>query len=278
MPLVNTSSLLNRALKKGVGVAAFNIENMDMARAVVECAKELGVSAIIQTTFSTVNYAGAKVLRAMVESTVREVGGVDVALHLDHGNTLEICKQCTDAGYSSIMIDGSHLPLEQNIALTASAAYYAHCKGLAVEGEIGRVGGVEDGLSSSIAYTDEQECARFVKESKVDCVAIGVGTAHGHYKGEPVIDFERISAIKAAVAVPLVLHGASGLQPDVIKQCIKRGITKINFATELRLAYTNGVRALLADPQVYDPKEYQAAARESVKKVILEKLQLMQLA
>lgn len=276
MPLVNTITLLKRAQKQGKAVCAFNIENMDMARAVAECAKEINAPVIIQTTYTTVNYAGAKTLRAMVAGIVSSVAGVDIALHLDHGNSFEVCKQCADAGYSSVMIDGSRLPLEDNIALTAEVCRYAHRKGLSAEGEIGKVGGVEDGLESEVAYTDVEECIRFVRESKVDFVAVGVGTAHGEYKGKPVIDFERIAALRNAVSAPLVLHGASGLDEDTLIQCVQAGIAKINFATELRQAYTKGVRLSLADAKVYDPKVYQAIGREEVKKVIFEKLKILQ--
>ncbi|MGI6213359.1 MAG: class II fructose-bisphosphate aldolase [Christensenellales bacterium] len=276
MPLVNTITLLKRAQKQGKAVCAFNIENMDMARAVAECAKEINAPVIIQTTYTTVNYAGAKTLRAMVAGIVSSVAGVDIALHLDHGNSFEVCKQCADAGYSSVMIDGSRLPLEDNIALTAEVCRYAHRKGLSAEGEIGKVGGVEDGLESKVAYTDVEECIRFVRESKVDFVAVGVGTAHGEYKGKPVIDFERIAALRNAVSAPLVLHGASGLDEDTLIQCVQAGIAKINFATELRQAYTKGVRLSLADAKVYDPKVYQAIGREEVKKVIFEKLKILQ--
>lgn len=276
MPLVNTLTLLKRAAKQNKAIAAFNIENLDMAFAVVECAKELGTSAIVQTTFSTVKLANAKVLRAMVTEIISSIGGVDIALHLDHGDSLEICKECADAGYSSVMIDGSRLTLAKNIQLTKEAAYYAHRKGLSVEGEIGKVGGTEDGLSSEVGYTDVAECVKFVKESKVDFVAIGAGTAHGEYKGKPKIDCSLIAAIKKAVNIPLVLHGASGLDSDTLQNCIKAGITKINFATELRKAYTQGVREMLQDSAVYDPKIYQTVGKKAVKKVILEKLTILQ--
>jgi len=276
MPLVNTATLLSRAAAQHKGVGAFNIENADMAFAVAECAKELDTSAIIQTTYTTVRYMGAKVLRAMIAEIVSSVGKIDIALHLDHGDSLQVCKECADAGYSSIMIDGSRLPLAKNIALTKEAAYYAHIKGLAAEGEIGKVGGVEDGLSSKVALTDIEECRKFVTESKVDFVAIGVGTAHGVYKGKPSIDFERIAAIKNAVNIPLVLHGASGLDKATLQKCVKAGITKINFATELRQAYSKGVRQALADKSVYDPKVYQAIGRQEVKKVVIEKLKILQ--
>ncbi len=275
MPLVNTVTLLKRAAAQGKGVGAFNIENPNMALAVVECAKELGTFAILQTTYTTVRHIGAKVLRAMIAEIVSAVGKVDIALHLDHGDSLQICKECTNAGYSSIMLDGSRLPLADNIALTREAAYYAHIKGLSAEGEIGKVGGVEDGLAGEIGYTDIAECKKFVLQTKVDFVAIGVGTAHGEYKGKPNIDFERIAAIKNAVNIPLVLHGASGLDKLTLQRCIKAGITKVNFATELRQAYTKGVREALNDTALYDPKIYQTIGRQEVKNIVREKLKIL---
>lgn len=275
MSLYNTADLLKDAQKNNYCIGAFNIENADMAMAVISAAEKLGAPAIIQTTYTTVNHAGEKLLAAIVATLVKDSKAA-LALHLDHGNTLEVCERCINAGYNSVMFDGSHFPLEKNIALTKQVVESAQQKGVAVEGEIGRVGGVEDEVKGEILYTEVAECARFVAESGIDFVAIGVGTAHGIYVGKPKINIKRIAEIREAVDIPLVLHGASGLPQTTIKDCIKAGISKINFATELRQAYTKGVRFALADEKLFDPKVYQLAARKSVEKTVAEKLLLLE--
>lgn len=211
-------------------------------------------------------------VRAMAEDTK-----ADIALHLDHGNSVEVCQRGIDAAYTSVMIDGSKFDLDKNIEITKKVVELAHKKGISVEGEIGRVGGTEDGITSEVAYTDVDECTVFCQKSGVDFVAIGVGTAHGVYEGEPKINFERISQIKQSVPVPLVLHGASGLSDGILRECIKRGISKINFVTELRQAYTKGVLEALKSPEVYDPKIYQMFGRKEVKKIVIEKIKAITL-
>lgn len=275
MSLYNTADLLKDAQKNNYCIGAFNIENADMAMAVISAAEKLGAPAIIQTTYTTVNHAGEKLLAAIV-GTLAKDSKAALALHLDHGNTLEVCERCINAGYNSVMFDGSHFSPEKNIALTKQVVESAQQKGVSVEGEIGRVGGVEDEVKGEILYTEVAECARFVAESGIDFVAIGVGTAHGIYVGQPKINIKRIAEIREAVDVPLVLHGASGLSQATIKDCIKAGISKINFATELRQAYTKGVRRALADEKLFDPKVYQLAARQSVEETVAEKLRLLQ--
>lgn len=275
MPLFDTATLLRDAAKNRYCIGAFNIENADMARAVISAAEKNGAPAIIQTTYTTVNHAGEKLLAAIVYALAKESKAA-LALHLDHGNGFEVCERCINAGYNSVMLDGSHFAIEQNIALTKRVAVLAKSRGVSVEGEIGRVGGTEDEVHGEVVYTHVGECVRFVTESGIDFVAIGVGTAHGIYVGEPKINIKRIAEIKQAVKVPLVLHGASGLSPTVIKDCIKAGISKINFATELRQAYTRAVRDKLADEKLYDPKVYQLAGRESVEAAVLSKLRALE--
>ena len=274
MPLVNTVNILNRAKLNKICIGAFNIENIDMAKAIIESAEIMKTPVIIQTTFTTVNFLGAKVLSAMVSALAKE-SKAEIALHLDHGNSFEICKRCIDTKYSSVMIDGSHGDLLQNIEITKMVTDYAKSKGVSVEGEIGRVGGQEDELVSSISYTNVLECEEFVSKTLIDFVAIGVGTAHGLYEGEPKINIQKIKEIAKVVSIPLVLHGASGLSERVIKDCIAAGISKINFATELRQAYTMGIRSVLVDKSIYDPKAYQKEGREFVKKVVLNKMALL---
>lgn len=276
MPLIDTAIMLNRAKEDGKCIGAFNIENVDMARGAIEAAEDIGCPIIIQTTYTTVNHAGAIYLSNMVH-TLAEQAKVEVSLHLDHGNTFEVCAECIKAGYSSVMIDGSHFPLEKNKETTKSVVDFAKKYNIPVEGEIGKVGGTEDEVSGTICYTNVKECKEFVNYTNIDFVAIGVGTAHGFYDGEPNINIQRIKEIKDIVEVPLVLHGASGLCDKTIQACIKAGISKINFATEIRLAYTKGIREVLLDPKLYDPKVYQLQGRKAVKAIVLEKLKILNL-
>jgi tagatose 1,6-diphosphate aldolase GatY/KbaY len=253
---------------------AFNIDNLDMAKGVIAAAETLRVPVIIQTTYTTAGHAGVKALQGMINGLAEE-STADIALHLDHGNSYDICAAAADAGYSSVMIDGSHLTFEENIALTRKVRDYAVSLGAGVEGELGRIGGTEDGITAEVLYTGVNECAEFVARTGIDFVAIGVGTAHGIYKGEPVLNIERIREIFSAVSVPLVLHGASGLKPSVVRECVKAGISKINFATEVRMAYTEGVREALQDPKLYDPKVYQLRGRERVIELVKEKIRML---
>src|SRR5690554_5014281 len=187
MPLRNTALLLKDARKFNYCIGAFNIENFNMAKAVIEACEQTGAPAIIQTTFTTVNHAGAKVLSAMIRA-MAENTKANIALHLDHGNSVEICKRCVDAGYTSVMIDGSMYDLKNNIEITKKVVAMAKQKNVCVEGEIGKVGGVEDGICAEIAYTDVGECKEFCEKTHIDFVAIGVGTAHGVYKRQPIIN------------------------------------------------------------------------------------------
>lgn len=274
MPLVSAALLLEQAKKDNACVGAFNIENIDMAKAVIQAAEEMKMPAIIQTTFTTVNYLGEKVLRAAVKALAQSSPAM-LALHLDHGDSYDICLRCLKAGYNSVMIDASAYPLEQNIALTKRVCQEAEKYGAAVEGEIGRVGGVEDELISCGNYTVPEECLEYAQKSGVDFVAVSIGTSHGIYKGVPKINFEVLERIKSLVDIPLVLHGASWLSQDTIRECIKKGINKINFATELRQAYTQGVRSCLEDQKVYDPKIYQREGGQRVKETVMQKMKIL---
>ena len=267
--LVTADTLLLDAQKNGYAVGAFNIENMEMAQAVVEAVSSLGAPAILQTTPSTVRYGGAQLLGAIMR-TAAETAKSPIAVHLDHGDGFGMAMQALRAGYTSIMIDGSQLDFEANIALSARVVEAAKPNGVPVEAELGKVGGKEDDTESENAYTDPAEAAEFVKRTGVDSLAIGIGTAHGIYKGEPKLDLDRLSEIRAAVDIPLVLHGASGISEAMLTECIHRGISKINFATELRVAYSDGVKAALAkNPNVFDPKIYGTAGRDSVREAVL---------
>ena len=188
-------------------------------------------------------------------------------MHLDHGSSFQQAMSVYRAGYTSIMIDGSKLPFEENIALTAKVVEVCHCGNVPVEAELGMVGGKEDGMEGGNMdiYTDPDQAAEFVQRTGVDFLAVGIGTAHGVYKGEPKLDVERLSQIRAKVSVPLVLHGTSGVPDDVVRDCIRRGICKVNYATDLRIAYTKAVRETLEnDPAIIDPKKFGAAGRKAV--------------
>lgn len=273
MAILNTAKILKDARANRYAVGAFNIENLDMAKAVIEAAEQTKQPVIIQTTYTTVNYGGANALYGLVKG-LAEDSRAEICLHLDHGVDYEVCERAIKAGYPSVMIDGSRFALYHNIDLSRRVVDLARSYGAAVEGEIGRVGGVEDDINADILYTDVNECIEFVEKSGVDFVAIGVGTAHGIYEGEPNVNIFRINEIFNAVNIPLVLHGASGLRDDVIKDAIANGISKINYATEMRQSYTEGVREALEDSKVYDPKVYQLAGREKVKHFVLNKMKL----
>lgn len=272
MPLTTTVSMLRKAQEQGFAVGAFNVENMEMAQAIISAAEELRAPVILQTTPSTVRYAGTGMHAAMVAALAQEAT-VPVAMHLDHGDSFALCAQALRSGYTSVMIDGSKLPLEENIALTYKVSEMCAAVGVPVEGEIGRVGGKEDDLESDGGYTIPEEAVRFEKESGLFSMAVGVGTAHGFYKEKPQLNKELITTLRGMLQAPMVLHGASGLSDEDVKDCIRRGICKVNFATELRAAYTEGVKAVLAEnPKTFDPKAYGKEARQRVKALVMERM------
>ena len=264
--------MLRNAQDQGFAVGAFNVENMEMAQAIISAAEELRAPVILQTTPSTVRYAGTGMYAAMVAALAQEAT-VPVAMHLDHGDSFALCAQALRSGYTSVMIDGSKLPLEENIALTYKVSEMCAAVGVPVEGEIGRVGGKEDDLESDGGYTIPEEAVRFEKESGLFSMAVGVGTAHGFYKEKPQLNKELITTLRGMLQAPMVLHGASGLSDEDVKDCIRRGICKVNFATELRAAYTEGVKAVLAEnPKTFDPKAYGKEARQRVKSLVMERM------
>ena len=280
MAYVTTKELLTDAVSHRYAVGAFNCENLEMAMAIVAAGEACRAPLIIQTTPSTVNYASVGLFAAMVRE-LAENAKIPVALHLDHGSSYELCEAALDAGYSSVMIDGSKESLEDNIALTKRVVSLASEKGIPVEAELGTVGGKEDStFSSGTAYTDPDDALRFVRETGCSSLAVGIGTAHGIYKGTPVLDTGRLSLIKdklvsAGRDLPLVLHGASGLSEEAIRECISRGIAKVNFATELRQAYTEGVKEyLLSDPDCFDPKKYGRTAMKKVQEAVIRRIEV----
>jgi tagatose 1,6-diphosphate aldolase GatY/KbaY len=273
MPLVTTAEMLTRAREEGYAVGAFNTENMEMCKAIIAAAEAQNAPVIIQTTPGTVKYASLSVFFAMV-AALAEKAFVPVAMHLDHGDSIELASNAYRVGYTSIMIDGSHLPFEENIALTRKVVEMCDPGGVPVEGELGTVGGKEDDtISDGGGYTDVGEAKRFVAETGVSSLAVGVGTSHGVYASTPVLNLPLITALRQVLAVPLVLHGASGISDEVVADCIRRGICKVNFCTELRIAYTKAVQAYMAkEPRVFDPKKYGEAGRTAVKALVQDKI------
>ena len=255
MPLVTTKELLLKAQEGNYAIGSFKVENIEMVQAVIAAAEELNSPVIMQTTPSTVKYADLDYFYANAKVAAQKAK-IPAVIHLDHGSSFELAMQALRAGYTSIMIDGSHGSFEENIKVSKAVADACHPSGVCVEAELGKVGGKEDDL-----------------EGGVDSLAVAIGTAHGVYKGIPKLDVERLSEIRKVVEVPLVLHGTSGVPDETVKECIKRGICKVNYATDLRIAFTKGVKAVLAEnPDTIDPKKYGARGREEVKQYVMSKI------
>ena len=269
MPLVTSKKMLDDAQKGGYAVGAFNAENMEMVKAIIAAAEELQAPVMIQTTPSTVKYASLQMFVAMVTAEASKAS-VPVCLHLDHGNSFELAVQAMKAGYTSVMIDGSAKDFEGNIDISKQVADVANALSVPVEAELGKVGGKEDDLEAEAdTNTNPQEAKEFVERTGVTSLAIAIGTAHGFYAGTPVLDKKRVSEIRELVSIPLVLHGASGLSDEEVKECVARGICKVNFATELRKAYTDACKKLLEEkPETYDPKKLGIVGMEAVKELV----------
>lgn len=268
MSFVDTKEMLKSAQAGGYAVGAFNVENLEMIQAVISAAEKENSPVIIQTTPGTLSYAPPEAFAGAVRALAEE-SAVPVALHLDHGNSFELAARCAKAGYSSIMIDGSLLPFEENVSLSESVV--KEVAPLPVEAELGTVGGKEDTHSAGVSYTDPAQAAEFVGRTGIDSFAPAIGTAHGVYKAEPKLNLALLEEISSAVAVPLVLHGTSGVPDETVKECIKRGICKINYATELRITFSNAVRRALADmPEAFDPKKYLGEGRAAVENRVRE--------
>ena len=233
---------------------------------------------IIQTTPGTLNYADPEMFYGMCAAAAQKAS-VPVALHLDHGNSFEMAARALKAGYTSVMIDGSKEEFEANVTLSRRVAEMAHAMGIPVEGELGTVGGKEDNhevKDSEKAYTDPEQAGEFAERTGVDSLAVGIGNAHGFYKGDPKLRFDILEETRKKVSIPIVLHGASGIPDEDVKRATGLGICKVNFATELRDAFSKGVKAYLKEnPDTYDPKKYGAAGREAVKKLVLHKLEVL---
>jgi len=276
MTLVTTKEMLLKAQKEKYAVGAFNVENMEMVMAVLKAAEQLQAPVIMQTTPSTIKYASTDFFFANVKVAAQQ-SNVPIALHLDHGSSFAIAMQAFRAGYTSVMIDGSHSSFEENSNLTKKVVEVAKAIQVPVEAELGKVGGKEDNLDggSNNPFTDPKEAQEFVKQTNVDSLAIAIGTAHGFYQGEPKLDFERLTEIQQLVSIPLVLHGASGVPDEAVQEAIKRGIAKVNYATELRVAYSQGIKEYLKQyPDTFDPKKYNQVGIEKVIALVKQKIKV----
>jgi len=275
--LVSMTEMLNKAKEGKYAVGQFNINNLEWTQAVLQAAQENNSPIILGVSEGAGKYmGGAKVVAAMVNALMETMDiTVPVALHLDHGSTVESAKHYIDAGFTSVMFDHSHFPIDENIEMTKELVEYAHSKGVSVEAEVGTVGGVEDGVTGGVKYADLGECKRMVSEAKIDALAAALGSVHGNYDGEPVVGFDEMLALSEATGTPLVLHGGSGIPDYQIKKAIERGHAKINVNTELQQQWTKAVREKLnSDDKVYDPRKVIAPGKEAIVKTTKETMDM----
>ena len=297
MALVTTTEMFKKAYDGGYAVGAFNVNNMEIIQGIMEAGAEERSPLILQVSAGARKYAGQVYIMKLVEAALAEAD-IPVCVHLDHGPDFELCKACIDGGFTSVMIDGSHLPFEENIAITKKVVEYAHDRGVWVEAELGRLAGVEEHVvSESSIYTDPDQAVEFVERSGCDSLAIAIGTSHGAYKfkGEAKLDFERLDKISNMMpGYPLVLHGASsvpqefvqmanaygaklgdakGVTEDLLRQAAKSGVCKINIDSDIRLAMTANIRKYMAEnPEAFDPRSYLTPARKAVKDMVQRKI------
>ncbi len=265
--LINSTEMLRTAKEEHYAVGQFNINNLEWTQCVLQAAQENQSPIILGVSEGAGKYMGGpQVVSAMVNALMETMDiTVPVALHLDHGSSFESCKAAIDAGYTSVMIDGSHHPIDENIEMTKKVVEYAHAHNVSVEGEVGTVGGQEDGVIGGIKYADLDECVRMVNEAGVDSLAAALGSVHGNYDGEPVLGFTEMEAISNATDVPLVLHGGSGIPEHQVKKSIDLGHAKINVNTELQQQWAKAVRHKLEiDDKVYDPRKVMAPGKEAI--------------
>ena len=304
MALVTTKKMFEKAFEGGYAIGAFNINNMEIIQGVVAAAKAQNSAVILQVSKSALKYAHPKYLKAMVDAAIEETG-LDIALHLDHGSDFEVCKDCIEYGFTSVMFDGSHLEYEENVAQTKKIVEYAHERGIVVEAELGKLAGVEEEVNVDAAhatYTDPDQAVDFVKRTGVDSLAIAIGTSHGAYKfkGEAKLDFDRLATITEKLEAagfhnyPIVLHGASsvdqrcvamcneyggniagakGIPAEMLRKASSMAVCKINMDTDLRLAMTAAVRKSFGDePAAFDPRGYLGAGRALIQELVEDKI------
>ncbi len=301
MALVTTTEMFKKAYEGGYAIGAFNVNNMEIVQGITEAAGELNSPLILQVSAGARKYAKHNYLVKLVEAALME-NDIPIALHLDHGDTFELCKSCIDGGFTSVMIDGSHHSFEDNIALTKQVVEYAHAHGAVVEGELGRLAGIEDAVNVSAedaSYTRPDEVEEFVTKTGVDSLAIAIGTSHGAYKfkpgQKPQLRFDILEEVeKRLPKYPIVLHGASsvipeyveiinrfggklddaiGIPEDMLRQAAKMAVCKINIDSDLRLALTAGIRQYMAEnPSAFDPRQYLTPARANIKTLVAHKI------
>lgn len=276
MPLVSMKEMLEKAKAERYAVGQFNLNNLEFTQAILQAAQEQQSPVILGVSEGAGRYMGGfETVVLIVKGLMKEYGvSVPVAIHLDHGSSFEKCMQAMNAGFTSVMIDGSHLPLEENIALTKKVVDAAHAIGVSVEAELGRVGGQEDDLIvPEEVYAIPAECEKLVSETKVDCFAPALGSVHGPYKGEPNLGFKEMEEVMNLANVPLVLHGGTGIPTKDIQHAISLGTSKINVNTENQISSAKKVREVLAENQeLYDPRKYLGPAREAIKETVMGKM------
>lgn len=278
MSLVPMADILNKANEKGYAVGGFNINNMEFLQGIIEGAEEANSPLILATSEGAIRYIGMDYVLGMVEAATKNTD-IPVALHLDHGSSFEKAMECIRRGYSSVMIDGSKYPFEENIAMTKKVVEAAHSVGVSVEAELGKLGGTEDDHTveeRNATFTDPDEAVEFVERTGIDALAVAIGTAHGVYKGEPNLDFKRLETINNKVDIPLVLHGASGVPDSDVRKAVSFGINKVNVNTAFQQAFTSKVKELFAeDPDLYDPRKYCGPGRDAIKERVKEKIDVL---
>jgi len=273
--LVSMKEMLLKGKEEKYAVAQININSFQWAEAILEAAQEEQSPIIVASSDRLVDYLGGfKTIATMVNRIVEEKNiTVPVALHLDHGSSVERCKEAIDAGYTSVMIDGSHHPIDENIEMTKQVTEYAKLHGVSVEAEVGTVGGNEDGLIGGIQYADPEKCLRIVNETEIDALAAALGSVHGPYQGEPKLGFDEMKEISELTNVPLVLHGGSGIPDYQIQKAIELGHSKINVNTECLQAWTKAIREVLHnDAATFDARTILTPGKEAVKQTVKAKI------
>lgn len=277
MELVTLREVLDAAEKGGYAVGAFNANNMEIVQAIMQAAAAERSPVILQASQGAINYAGLEYIVAIVKTGARQTD-VPVVLHLDHGTDFLQVMRCMRAGFSSVMFDGSRLPLAENMEITRKVAEIGRAVGVSVEGELGKIGGTEDDISISekdALFTDPLEAQQFVRETGIDALAVAIGTAHGPYKGRPELDFPRLERIRELTGTSIVMHGASGVPDEDVRRGIERGIRKINIDTDLRQAFVRAMQGQMAEnPDNIDPRKVLGPAREAMVKIVREKMRL----
>ncbi|MFC0272445.1 class II fructose-bisphosphate aldolase [Metabacillus herbersteinensis] len=276
MPLVSMTEMLIKAKDEGYAVGQFNLNNLEFTQAILQAAEEEKSPVILGVSEGAARYMGGfKTVVSIVKGLMEDYNTtVPVAIHLDHGSSYDKCKAAIDAGFTSVMIDASHHPFEENIETTSKVVEYAHSKGVSVEAELGVVGGQEDDVvAEGVIYADPKECDELVKRTGIDCLAPALGSVHGPYKGEPNLGFKEMEEIGKLTNMPLVLHGGTGIPTKDIQKSVSFGTAKINVNTESQISSAKAVReALAANPEEYDPRKYLGPAREAIKTTVIGKM------